>query len=481
MTLTTRFAPSPTGSLHIGVARTALFNWLYARHHEGRYLLRIEDTDHARSTDAAITSILDCLTWLGLAADEPPTFQSSQESRHVEVAMNLLAKGLAYRCYCTPSELEEMRIEAKASGRPTLYDGRWRDLDPAKAPPGVKPAIRFKAPRDGETVIQDQIQGDIRIENSQLDDMVLLRSDGTPTYMLAVVVDDHDTGVTHVIRGDDHLVNAARQSQLYLALEWPVPKFAHMPMIHGPDGGRLSKRHGAVGIDEYRKMGFLPAALRNYLLRLGWSHGNDEVISDVDAIKWFDLDAVSKSPARFDLAKLRSLNAHYLRAADVKSLVELLRPLFEAEGIFLCEDLIARLEAGIPSLKPRVSTLVELVNAARFYVMQRPISLNADATKLLNSDARIVLAMLIPNLADLEVWKEEAIESTMRAAAKTMGIKFGALAQPTRAALTGSITSPSLFEIMAILGRSEVINRLQDCTVDASKSTSQQPGAELNS
>ncbi len=332
MSVVTRFAPSPTGFLHIGGARTALFNWLFARHHGGRYLLRIEDTDRARSTEAAIQAILDGLGWLGLTGDEPPVFQSERQGRHAEVARALLERGAAYACYCTPEELQEMRAKARAEGRSTTYDGRWRDRDSAEAPAGVRPAIRLKAPRTGETIVADRVQGEVRFDNAQLDDMVLLRSDGTSTYMLSVVVDDHDMGVSHIIRGDDHLVNAARQTQLYRAQAWPVPEFAHIPLIHGPDGAKLSKRHGALGIDAYREMGFLPEALRNYLLRLGWSHGDDEIISIEQAIAWFDLDAVGKGAARFDMARLTSLNAHYLRATDDRTLARLIAPRLEAQG-----------------------------------------------------------------------------------------------------------------------------------------------------
>ena len=333
MSVITRFAPSPTGFLHLGGARTALFNWLYARHHGGTYLLRIEDTDRARSTAAAIQAIFDGLNWLGLSGDEPPEFQSERQERHAEVARQLLARGAAYLCYCTPEELAEMRARARAEGRSAVYDGRWRERDAAEAPPGVAPVIRLKAPRHGETVIEDRVQGTVRFANEQLDDMVLLRSDGTPTYMLSVVVDDHDMAVTHIIRGDDHLVNAARQIQLYRALDWDVPTFAHIPLIHGADGAKLSKRHGALAVEAYREMGFLPEAMRNYLLRLGWSHGDDEIIPTEQAIEWFDLDAVGRGAARFDMARLTSLNAHYLRHTDDARLAALVASRLEAKGV----------------------------------------------------------------------------------------------------------------------------------------------------
>jgi glutamyl-tRNA synthetase len=473
MSVVTRFAPSPTGFLHIGGARTALFNWLYARRHGGTYLLRIEDTDLARSTPAAIDAILDGLAWLGIEGDQPPVYQSTRQARHVEVADAMLAAGHAYRCYCTPEELEAMRAEAKAAGRRMLYDGRWRDRDPAEAPPGVAPAIRLKAPQDGETVIPDLIQGDVRIANDQLDDLVMLRSDGTPTYMLSVVVDDNDMGVTHVIRGDDHLVNAARQTQIYKAMGWDVPAFGHLPLIHGPDGAKLSKRHGALGVDAYRDMGLLPEALCNYLLRLGWSHGDEEMISREQAIAWFDLDAVGRSAARFDMAKLLHLNAHYLRETDDARLVEQLRPLFEQQGLELDDAGAARLEAGMAGLKPRATTLLDLAEAARFYIAPRPLSLNAKAEKLLDREARDRLAEIVPVLAQIEDWSEPVIESSVREEANRMVIKLGQLAQPLRASMTGSNASPGIFEVMAILGKDEVLARLAD-SIDGRNFATQQ-------
>jgi glutamyl-tRNA synthetase len=450
--------------LHIGGARTALFNWLYARHCEGRFLLRIEDTDRARSTEEAIKVILDGMAWLGLESDEPPVFQSQNAARHVEVAQAMLESGHAYRCYCTPEELQEMRDTAKAEGRRMLYDGRWRDRDPSEAPAGVDPVIRFKAPRDGETVIDDQVQGEVRIANSQLDDLVMLRSDGTPTYMLSVVVDDHDMGVTHVIRGDDHLVNAARQEQLYLAMGWDVPVFAHLPLIHGQDGAKMSKRHGALGVDAYQDMGFLPETMRNYLLRLGWSHGDDEIISTEQAIEWFELNGVGKSPSRFDLAKLTNLNAHYLRETDDAKLVRLITPLLEADGLALDQKAFSRLEAAMPGLKPRATTLVDLCAAARFYVQPRPIPFEEKAAKLLDADAVERIRALLTAFESLETWEEEAIEALVRAEAERADLKLGKLAQPLRAALTGSTASPSLFQVIAVLEREETLLRLQDAT-----------------
>jgi glutamyl-tRNA synthetase len=448
--------------LHIGGARTALFNWLFARHHGGRYRLRIEDTDRARSTEAAIQAILDGLGWLDLLGDEPPVFQSERQERHAEVARELLARGGAYHCYATPEELQQMRAQARAVGRSTSYDGRWRDRDPAQAPPGVLPVIRLKAPRTGATVIADRVQGEVVFENTQLDDMVLLRSDGTPTYMLSVVVDDHDMGVTHIIRGDDHLVNAARQTQLYRALQWPVPEFAHIPLIHGADGAKLSKRHGALGVDAYREMGFQPEALRNYLLRLGWSHGDDEIISTEQAIAWFDLDAVGRGAARFDLARLTNLNAHYLRATDDRLLAQLIAPRLEADGLRIDAAALARLQAGMAGLKPRASTLVELAASARFYVAARPLALSEPAAQLLEAGGRERLAGLIAVLGALAGWAQEALERAVRAYAEAEGVKLGEVAQPLRAALTGSTASPGIFEVMAVLGRAETLARLTD-------------------
>ncbi len=462
MSVVTRFAPSPTGFLHIGGARTALFNWLFARHHGGRYLLRIEDTDRARSTGAAIQAILDGLGWLGLQGDELPVFQSARQDRHAEVARQLLARGAAYYCYCTPEELQAMREQARAEGRSTSYDGRWRDRDPAEAPAGVLPVIRLKAPRTGETIIADRVQGEVRFDNAQLDDMVLLRSDGTPTYMLSVVVDDHDMGVSHIIRGDDHLVNAARQTQLYRAQGWTVPEFAHIPLIHGPDGAKLSKRHGALGVDAYRELGFLPEALRNYLLRLGWSHGDDEIISTEQAIAWFDLDAVGKGAARFDMARLTNLNAHYLRATDDRTLVGLIAPRLEARGHRLDAQALGRLEAGMAGLKPRASTLVELAASATFYVAARPLTLSDKAAQLLDATGRERLAGLVPALREVAEWQPAALEQVVRDYALALDLGLGQIAQPLRAALTGSTASPGIFEVMAVLGPDEALARIAD-------------------
>src|SRR3954469_12923509 len=367
MTVVTRFAPSPTGFLHIGGARTALFNWLFARHHGGTFLLRIEDTDRARSTDAAVEAIVDGLKWVELDWDGDAVSQFQRRDRHAEVAHQMLETGHAYRCYASPEELEAMRAEQKAAGQPMRYDGRWRDRDPAEAPAGISPVIRLKAPQEGETVLADHVQGEVRVQNAQLDDMVLLRADGTPTYMLSVVVDDHDMNVTHVIRGDDHLTNNFRQVQIYRAMGWDLPEFAHIPLIHGADGAKLSKRHGALGVDAYRDMGYLPEALRNYLLRLGWGHGDDEIISTEQAIEWFDLDGIGRSPAQFDFAKLDSINAHYIREADDARLLALVAERLETQfGRPLSEVESGRLLKAMPGLKPRAKTIVELAEKGRF-------------------------------------------------------------------------------------------------------------------
>ena len=470
-TIVTRFAPSPTGFLHIGGARTALFNWLYARGRGGKMFLRIEDTDRERSTQAAIDAILDGLTWLGLDWDGETVYQFSRSQRHREVARALLETGGAYRCYASAEELAQMREKARSEGRAKLYDGRWRDRDPAEAPPGVEPVIRLKAPLAGETVIEDQVQGRVIWQNENLDDLVLLRSDGTPTYMLAVVVDDHDMGVTHVIRGDDHLTNAARQTQIYNALGWQVPLMAHIPLIHGPDGSKLSKRHGALGVDAYRAMGYLPAALRNYLVRLGWSHGDQEIFTVEEMLAAFDLPQIGRSPARFDFAKLESLNGYYLRHTDDAALLaELERVLPRIAGgpelaAKLTADTREKLLAAMGGLKERAKTLVELADGARFIVAERPLALDDNAASLLTADARALLGDLSGDLKTVEPWGAETTEHAVRAFAERKGIKLGSVAQPLRAALTGRTTSPPIFDVLAVLGKSESLGRLQDQAV----------------
>jgi glutamyl-tRNA synthetase len=467
MSVTVRFAPSPTGFLHIGGARTALFNWLFARHHQrygggGVFRLRIEDTDRVRSTPEAVAAIIDGLEWLGLEWDGEVVHQFARAERHAEVARQLLAAGRAYYCYCTPAELEAMRERARAEKRSVRYDGTWRDRDPAEAPPGIAPAIRLKAPQHGATTIHDHVQGEVTVSNAELDDLIILRADGTPTYNLSVVVDDHDMAITHVIRGDDHLNNAFRQTQIYRALDWPVPEFAHVPLIHGPDGAKLSKRHGALGTEAYRDMGYLPEALRNYLLRLGWSHGDDEIISTEDAIRWFDLDAIGRAPARFDFAKLGNLNGHYIRQADDERLVTLVAAELEKMlGRKLGQVDRDRLHRAMPELKLRPKTLVELAQNARFLVAERPIIADAKAAKLLTSEARERLAALVPVLANRE-WRAEMLEEAVRAFAAENGLQLGAIAQPLRAALTGSAASPGIFFVMEVLGPDETLGRIGD-------------------
>lgn len=461
MTVVTRFAPSPTGFLHIGGARTALFNWLYARRHGGRYLLRIEDTDRQRSTKAAIDAIVDGLSWLGLDWDGDVVHQFDRAARHAEVAHQLLAEGKAYRCYASPQELDEMREQARREGRPMRYDGRWRDRDASEAPAGVKPVIRLKAPQGGESVIVDRVLGQVTVQNAQLDDMVLLRSDGTPVYMLSVVVDDYDTGITHVIRGADHHTNTFRQVQLYNALGWQAPEFAHIPLIHGPDGAKLSKRHGALGVDAYRDMGYLPAALRNYLLRLGWSHGDDEIITTSQALAWFDLEHVGQSPSRFDFAKLTNLNAHYLREMPDAELLPLVRGQIEtAIGAPLSDTAQERIARGIGGVKQRSRTLVELAAGLVFYARQGAPTPDEKAAALLTANAKSVLAGVAGAL-EPATWSEPDLEAAVKSFAEGAGIKLGQVAQPLRVALTGSTVSPGIFEVLAILGREESLSRLR--------------------
>ncbi|WP_414471133.1 glutamate--tRNA ligase [Microvirga sp. M2] len=467
MTVVTRFAPSPTGFLHIGGGRTALFNWLYAKRNGGKMLLRIEDTDRERSTEAAIEAILDGLKWLGLDWDGDVVYQFSRAARHREVAETLLAQGRAYYCYATQQELEEMRETARREGRPTRYDGRWRDRDPSEAPEGVKPVIRLKAPTEGETVVEDEVQGRVVWQNKDLDDLVLLRSDGTPTYMLAVVVDDHDMGVTHVIRGDDHLTNAARQTQIYQAMGWDVPKMAHVPLIHGPDGAKLSKRHGALGVEAYRSLGYLPAALRNYLVRLGWSHGDQEIFSTEEMVQAFDLKNIGRSPARFDFVKLENLNGHYMRLSpdeDLVRAIEAILPEIGPErglGPTFEPDLRQKLLAAMPGLKERAKTLVELLDSAYYLYAQRPLKPDEKAAGLL-ADGRARLAGIAEKLQAVSDWNAQSVEAVVREHAESIGAKLGQVAQPLRAALTGRATSPGLFDVMAVLGREETLLRLQD-------------------
>ncbi|MDA0229918.1 MAG: glutamate--tRNA ligase [Proteobacteria bacterium] len=468
MTVVTRFAPSPTGFLHVGGARTALFNWLYARHTNGKFLLRIEDTDRVRSTEDAVQAIFDGLDWLGLAHDDKVVFQSTGAGRHAELAHQLIKTGNAYRCWCTPEELTEMREQARAEGRRMLYDRRWRDRDPAEAPAGIAPVIRFRAPTEGETVIEDLVQGAVRVANAQLDDMILLRSDDTPTYMLSVVADDHDMGVTHAIRGDDHLTNAARQTQLFFALGWQPPQYAHIPLIHGADGAKLSKRHGALAVAAYAEMGVLAEAMCNYLLRLGWSHGDDEIISREQAMEWFELASIGRSPARFDMERLNSLNGHYIRQADDSRLLSLLEPRI-ADLLEKAPDpaLLLRLESLLPSLKTRANNLVEIAENALFLFVQRPLSFNQKAAKIITPATRIMVAELLTELEALDEWSTESLESAVRGFIDSHSLKMGDVAQPLRAGLTGKTVSPGIFDVMISLGREESLGRLSDVAAQA--------------
>ncbi|WP_017664100.1 glutamate--tRNA ligase [Porphyrobacter sp. AAP82] len=456
----TRFAPSPTGFLHIGGARTALFNWLYARHHGGRTLLRIEDTDRKRSTQEAIDAIIEGLDWMGLDYDAPPLFQSDRAERHAEVAWQLLKAGHAYKCFATPEELEAMREEQRASKQPLRYDGRWRDRDPSEAPAGAPFVIRLKTPESGEVTIHDRVQGPVTVRNEELDDYIILRADGTPTYMLAVVVDDHDMGVTHVIRGDDHLNNAFRQLPIIRAMDaieggWPDPVYAHIPLIHGSDGAKLSKRHGALGVEAYRdEFGILPEALFNYLLRLGWGHGDREEITREEAIALFDLAGVGKSPSRFDIKKLENLNGHYLREADDARLAALAAARI---GDGADAGLLAR---AMPVLKVRAKNLNEVVEGAAFLFAKRPLVMTEKAASLLEGDARAILRKIYEALRAENDWTSEALEATTKALAEAQGLGLGKLAQPMRAALTGTTTSPGIFDVLVLLGRDEALARL---------------------
>jgi glutamyl-tRNA synthetase len=461
MTVTVRFAPSPTGYLHIGGARTALFNWLFARHHGGKFLLRIEDTDRQRSIPAAITAIIEGLTWFGLDWDDEIVMQFSRAERHAAVAAEMVARGTAYRCWCTPAELKAEKEQQIAEGKPQRYSGFWRDRDPSEAPVGIKPVIRLRAPQTGSTVIQDGVQGEVTVANEQLDDLILLRADGTPTYMLSVVVDDHDMDVTHVIRGDDHLTNAFRQTQIYRAMDWAVPEFSHIPLIHGPDGVKLSKRRGAASVEEYRDMGYLPETMRNYLLRLGWAHGDDEIISTAQAIEWFDLAGVGRSPSRLDFAKLDNLNGHYIREADNARLVELIAPQVKPDGTLSPVE-EARLLDGMDGLKARAKTVLELARNAAFYVAARPLALDDKAAALAKSEARALIASLAASLGPIMEWTEPALEAAVRKFSEDQNVKLGNVAQPLRAALTGSTTSPGIFEVMRVLGRDESLARITD-------------------
>lgn len=497
-----RFAPSPTGYLHIGGGRTALFNWLYARGRGGKFLLRIEDTDRERNNEAAVTAILDGLKWLGLEWDGEAVSQFARAERHREVAHELLKRGAAYYCYASPDEINAAREAAKAEGRPQIFLSPWRDRDPNDAPKDVKPTIRLKAPREGETIVNDHVQGRVVFPNKDLDDLIILRSDGNPTYNLAVVVDDHDMGITHVIRGVDHLTNTARQTQLYQGMGWTVPEFAHVPLIHGADGAKLSKRHGAQGVEDYRSMGYLPEALRNYLVRLGWSHGDDEIMSTQQLKEWFDIDDINKSAARFDFKKLDDLNGHYIRQtsdAELLAHIKIMLPHLDFASLRAIEidpkapartdvalaheiaaqvPLVAngqalagafekagweKLTAAIPSLKERAKTLAELVQGALYLIAVRPLTLDAKAAKLIDADSKAMLAALLPKLETAPQWTAAELESLVKSFAEETGAKLGKVAQPLRAALTGRAVSPPVFDVMAVLGKQESLARIADC------------------
>ena len=465
MTIRTRFAPSPTGLLHIGGARTALFNYLFARHHGGEYLLRIEDTDRERSTQAAVDVILQGLHWLGLDPDAPPVFQSARAARHAEVAHHLLAAGRAYRCYCSPDELRAMRERATAEGRAPRYDGTWRDRDPAEAPAGVAPVIRLRAPQTGETVVEDLVQGTVRVANAELDDMIILRSDGSPTYLHAVVVDDHDMAITHVIRGDDHLTNTFRQVQIYDAMGWDKPRFGHIPLIHGADGAKLSKRHGAVSVLEFDAQGFLPEALCNYLLRLGWGHGDAEILSREAAVALFDIDGVGRAASRMDYAKLTHLNGVWLRQADDARLTaEVVRRLAGDASVVLDDVAQARILVLMPGLKERAKTLNELAASAAFLARSVPLAFEAKAAAVLTAEAKAMLAELAEALAGTD-FSAAGVDAALRAYAEASGRKLGQVAQPLRAALTGSTVSPGIDATLAALGRDEALARIKAAAV----------------
>ena len=462
MTVITRFAPSPTGFLHIGGARTALFNYLFARSNNGKYVLRIEDTDRERSTEEAVGAIINGLDWLELSGDEQPIFQYSRQERHKQIVNTLLEQGKAYKCYCSAHELEEMRALARREGKTALYDRRWREKDPITAPPNVNPVVRLKSPLKGSTMIDDLVQGRVEVKNEQLDDFVILRADGTPTYMLSVVVDDHDMEISHVIRGDDHLNNAFRQYQIYAAMDWPTPKFAHIPLIHGQDGTKLSKRHGALGIDAYKDQGYLPEALCNYLLRLGWGHENEEIITRKQAIALFEIGAVGKSPSRFDIKKLDNINSKYMREMSEARLFHLLEThLLKNLNVTLDPIKLERLNRGLSGLKLRAKNINELAASAMIYIVSPSINMDEKADSILSKDARQLIRGLLKPFNELTNWNKTEIEETLKNFVTCRDIKFGLVAQPLRAALTGTTSSPDIFEVIEILGKDEVLQRIE--------------------
>ena len=459
----TRFAPSPTGFVHIGNARTALFSWLYARHCGGKFLLRVEDTDKARSTEKAIDAIFEGLDWLGIDWDAEPVFQSKNVARHAEVAHQMLADGKAYKCFATPEELTEMREAATAAGIYPGYDGRWRDKQPGANESNLPYVVRLRSDSDGQTIVHDAVQGDVTFNNEQLDDLILLRSDGSPTYMLAVVVDDHDMGVTHVIRGDDHLNNAARQMQIIKGIGWDAPTYAHLPLLHGADGAKFSKRHGAQGVRDYRDMGYLSDAMRNYLLRLGWSHGDDEIISSAQAVEWFDLGGINKAASRFDFDKLNHVNAHYIRSQSEDDLMAALLAFAKWQ---LTPDQDAAVRRALPSLSERANLLPDVIEGADFLLASRPIPIEPKAAKMLTEDSRPILAAMARALAtaipDQSGWTLEAIEVEIRRFAEEKELGFGKVAQPIRASCAGKTKSPGIFEVLYALGRAESLGRMAD-------------------
>jgi glutamyl-tRNA synthetase len=462
-TVITRFAPSPTGFLHIGGARTALFNWLIAKNQGGKFLLRIEDTDRKRYSEQAVVAILEGLNWLGIDWDYEPYSQFRRQDAHIAIANQLLAEGKAYHCYSSPEELQIMREEARARGSSRLYNGFWRDKDQTNAPCNINPVVRLKVPLEGNTTFKDAIQGTISVSNHTLDDMILLRADGTPTYMLAVVVDDHEMNISHVVRGDDHLTNTVRQLQIYKALEWELPIFAHMPLLHGSDGSKLSKRHGALGVEKYREMGFLPEAVNNYLLRLGWSHGNDEIISQEDALKWFKIEKIGKSAARFDLDKLNNLNGHYIKKCNNQRLINLIKPdIIKSLKNKLSPKMENRLNIGIENLKIRVTTIKELAENALVYCVERPIDIKGNSMKSLDENGLKFVKMAYNRLNKLELWNEKNLKETIQLITKESNISLGKIAQPLRAALCGSMPSAGIFEVMKVLGKEETLGRIDD-------------------
>lgn len=460
MTVITRFAPSPTGYLHIGGARTALFNYLFAKANNGKFLLRIEDTDKERSTEPAITAILAGLKWLNIDWDEQVVYQSKQIDRHIKAALSLVEQGKAYYCFTPQSEIDEARARAIDNKQHFIFKSQWRDANPENYPKNVKPVVRLKAPRTGETVIDDKLQGKVVVANDHLDDMVLLRSDGTPTYMLAVVVDDHDMGITHIIRGDDHLTNAARQILIYQAFGWQIPIMVHIPLIHGPDGAKLSKRHGALGVEAYKEMGYLPEALCNYLLRLGWAHGDDEIIPRDKAVEWFNLEGLGKAPSKLDFAKMKHINAQYLRAFDNKTLAELVKEYLTCEDITVTDDDLRCINQGMDGLKTRAELVNDLASLAKIYLLNQEVKDNSDAVEIISKCNEELILQVINELLKVEAWTKESVEMTLKNIAASNNIKIGELMMPLRAIITGMTATPSVFEIMTILGRDEIMKRL---------------------